>query len=274
MNLSQHSSLRRWRGMSPLLFSAQRCIQKTLKQLPTIQLQGKLSWLLALIAIAAMWMWNWQLFLSTGVGISAMVVAYLARDWHWQTHLSNIRQFLAGPHQHIIVAVSSGGVATLSTYIATSVWLNSSSNWVATGTILQGLGTISILFLLLWNLRQTQVTSDQTLFNAMLTDLTAADPLKRLIAVRQLNRLVTNNRFQQSDRVTLTESFRLLLDREAETAVQDAVWEGLQILSTDRTLNRNRFAERPLVQHRSIAATHKRCRKRSAAIPYQRSSDN
>ena len=269
MTLTQESSERTWRGITSLSPSTRQFVHQQLQDLPMDRrFQGALCWMLSLLAIVTLWIWNWQLFLATGIGISVMVLVYLAHDWNWQAPLFMLRQFLNGPHRQLILAVSSGCLATLTAYIAASVWTNSQSGWVAAGAILQGLVTIGILFLLLWNLLQHQVNSDRKLFTCLLADLTAVDPLKRLIAVRQLSHLAIDPACQPNDRVTITDSFRLLLERESEVVVQDAVWEGLQGVG-DRCKLYPRFADRSPDRRQKTVSSSKRSRRRSPALSYR-----
>ena len=55
-----------------------------------------------------------------------------------------------------------------------------------------------------------------------------ADPLQRLLGVRQLKRLITQT--DCSEHGIITEYLRLLLSREQETVIRDAVLDSLQIL--------------------------------------------
>jgi len=52
---------------------------------------------------------------------------------------SDIRRFLNGSNRQLTLAAVSGGIATLSTYMAASIWIDYSP-WIAAGAILQGLG--------------------------------------------------------------------------------------------------------------------------------------
>jgi len=53
-----------------------------------------------------------------------MVLVYSMQEWDWQVRWSDIRRFLNVNRQLTLAAVS-GGIATLSTYMAASIWIDS-----------------------------------------------------------------------------------------------------------------------------------------------------
>ncbi|NES80173.1 MAG: hypothetical protein F6K10_00980 [Moorea sp. SIO2B7] len=196
---------------------------------------GKISvWLLFLTAVVAMLCWNWKLLLATGAGVGLMLLVYVMQGWDWKVHWSDLQRFLSGSNRQLSLAVGSGGIAALSTYIAASIWAESENRWLATGLIIQGFGTLFTLVLLLWHIVSHQVNQDEGKFELLLNDLTDIDPLKRLFAVRQLTRLATNTRLSQSYRCQLGEYFRLMLSYEKETIIRNAVFESLQVLDTSQ----------------------------------------
>jgi hypothetical protein len=201
-----------------------------LNQLPIHHLKGPKGWLLASTVTVAMLFWIWKLLIATGVGIGVMLLVYLMQEWNWQGRGSKLRKVLNGANRQLILAVGSGGVAAFSTYMAVSIWVDSDSPWIATGAILQGLGTLAVLLLLIRQTINPQASSDETIFNHLLADLTHTDPLKRLIAVRQLTHLVTAAPADQVHPRTISQYFRLMLNREQEPVVRDAVVESLQAL--------------------------------------------
>ena len=58
-------------------------------------------------------------------------------------------KFLTSPNCRLALAVGSGGIATVSTYMAAAIWVESSSSWIAAGAIVQGLATLLTLILLM-----------------------------------------------------------------------------------------------------------------------------
>ncbi len=172
--------------------------------------------------------WNWKLLLATSAGIFLMLLVYAMQGWNWQVYWSNWRWFFTGSNRQLTVAVGSGGLAALSTYLAASIWVDSENRWIAVGTILQGFGTLLTLILLLWQAIADRPNRDEAKFEQLLKDLADAAPLKRLIAVRQLAHLVSHSRLSNGYRHQLVEYFRLMLSVEQEPAIRDAVLESLQ----------------------------------------------
>jgi len=191
--------------------------------------KGLGKWLGLLTVVVAMLLWNWQLLLATTVGIAIMLLVYLLQQGDWQKRWSDLGKLFAGANRQLAVAVGSGGLATLGTYMACAVWRDSDSGWIAAGAILQGLGTLAIIILLVGQLmaRPTSgLTADLDRSIAQLTDI---HPLRRLIAVRQLTREFTTTR-RERDRRTIADCLALMLTGETEPAVKNAVLDGLQMM--------------------------------------------
>ncbi|MBE9188477.1 hypothetical protein IQ270_28550 [Microcoleus sp. LEGE 07076] len=204
----------------------------------------------ALVTLGAVWgLWNSQLLFSTGVGIAAMILVYRGKSREWQLLRSLVEQFWESPNRRFVLAVGSGGIATLGAYMSLAIWADSESHWMAVSAILQNLGTIAIAGLLLQQALSWGVSKDEAALDRILADLTDADPVKRLIAVRQMTDLVNNSGFGRRSSVksllakpaprgtwprktiALTraaECFRLMLSREPEALVRNAILEGLQ----------------------------------------------
>jgi hypothetical protein len=185
-----------------------------------------------LTVIVAMLLWDWKLLFASSIGIGSMASVYSMQKWNWQKYWSDLSQFVRSPNRRFAIAVLSGGIAALSTYMAIAVWIGSKNPWIATGAILQGTGTLLTLILLIGLIINSHDNKDQNQIDQLLIKLTDSDPLKRLIAVRQMTKLVTNLRINASEQQSVTECLQLLLTQEQETLVRDAAFESLQILDT------------------------------------------
>ncbi|NJO93774.1 MAG: ATP synthase subunit I [Hydrococcus sp. RM1_1_31] len=205
-------------------------IQDLLIDLPLTRKEiRKMSrWLLISFGTSTMLLWNWKLVIATVSGVGLMLLVYFVQGWNWQAYLSHWRKFFTGSSGKLTVAVGSGGFAALSTYIAASIWADSENRWLATGTILQGFGTLLTLLLLVWHIIGDRSQQDEHKFEQLLQDLTASDPLKRLIAVRQLSNLIAKPRFRLVYEQQLVEYFCLLLSTEQEPLIREAVLKSLQ----------------------------------------------
>ncbi|MEG4053958.1 MULTISPECIES: hypothetical protein [unclassified Microcoleus] len=191
---------------------------------------------LAVVTLAAVWgWWNSELLFSTGLGIAAMMLVYRGQSWDWQLLRAKGEQFWEGPNRRFVLAVGTGGIATLCAYMSLAIWADSESPWMALSLILQNLGTIAIPWLLLRQGLSVGAAKDEVALDRILADLTDADPVKRLIAVRQMTDLVNQGGFgpvssvkSSIARSRAAECFRLMLSREPEALVRNALLEGLQ----------------------------------------------
>lgn len=205
-------------------------------------------WLLGLGGFSLMLLWHWQLFLATGSGISVMAIVYLMQQGYGQHYWQELERLSAGNRQ-MAVAVGSGAIASIGCYLAIAIYLDSPNGWIAAGKILQGGSTVGIFLLLLWQMLQQkapmrqslQAISQQTTANHQphdperqyiraLDNLTAPEPLKRLIAVQQLSRLAIDQELTALQRSQGAECIRLLISLEPEPAVQEASFTALQAL--------------------------------------------
>lgn len=190
------------------------------------------GWLFAVSALMAMLLWNWKLVLATLIGVAVMLAAYFLQQWDSKSFIRQWRRFFSGPNRYIAVAGVTGGMAAFSTYMAVSIWVESQSaglsgRWLATGMILQGLGTLATLVLLGWHFLHRQVTQSRDNFHKLLADLGDTDPLKRTIAVRLLTVSLREHQYQPSEERAIIDCFRLMLNRETEPTVKDALLDAL-----------------------------------------------
>jgi hypothetical protein len=189
-----------------------------------------------LTVIVAMLLWNWKLLLALLVGVGVMLLVYSMPKWNWQLYLSQIWRFLNTTNSRFALAVSSGGIATVSTYMASAIWVDSKSSWIAAGAIVQGLGTLLTLILLMWQILKSYGNQEQNKLDQLLVNLTEQDPLKRLIAVRKLTKIITSQRIDGKVQQEIVQSLRLLLSQEQEKVIRDVLLDSLQNLDSLRSL--------------------------------------
>jgi hypothetical protein len=180
------------------------------------QVQKALVYLSVSILVVYMLLWNWKIVLATSIGIAIMIVIHtlqtsdLAAYWHLA------RGFLSGSNRKLAIAVLGGGLASLTTYLAACIWSDLENRWVATGSILQGLGTLVIMGLLSWHILLQNNRSDEIKVEKYLEDLAHPDPLKRLIALRFLAKCQNLN-------YPLIDYYRLMLTQETQPIVKEAL---------------------------------------------------
>ena len=206
------------------------------KRLYPRRFRGPGGWLIVLTSIVAMLFWNWKLLLATSAGMLVMLLVYLMQEWNWQLYWSSLRQFFLGSNQELTIAVGCGGIATFGTYMALSVFVNGDTSWITASAILQGLGTLTILILLVGQILSHQGSRDETKLEQMFRDLTNTDPLKRLLAVQQLTSQGVDYRLRLSEKKQVRDCFRLMLSREPEAIIRDAILDALQVFDNSQRL--------------------------------------
>ncbi len=199
-------------------------------------------WLVGVSAVAGMGYWDWKLLLATLAGGGMMLLAYRMQRWDWQRFWLSLNRSLQGSQWQFTLAAGSGGVAALTAYLAAAVWADSTSPWIGASIILQGCGTLTVLALLVWQALSRQSRHAELTLEREMANLTESDSLKRLIAVRQLSRMVSQRQLEPGQTSTLGECFRLMVAQEQEPVVKDALLDGLQVLSDAETTHRQPIA--------------------------------
>ena len=183
---------------------------------------------------ALLWWMNWKLFLATSVGIAAMSACYLSQNSHWQNYCQRWRKFFVGSNRQLTLAVGTGGSAAFCTYLAASVWTDADNQWLATGSILQGIISLTTLVFLLWSIRGKKDSSLEDKLDRLLLDLSDRDRLKRLVAIRQLTRFLISNRLSAEHYSQSIEYYRLMLSEPQPAVIKDALLESLNILGGEQ----------------------------------------
>ncbi len=184
------------------------------------------GWLLGgLGGLLLLWFF-WQWLLALTVGLAVMLGVYLGqqgqlKSWRgWQRLWGRANRALS-------LSALAGLMATGTAYLSLAIWLESDRSWLASGVILEGLALLAILSLLLW--RQFGFAAKSEQHSTDLTQLASSDPLQRLIAIRQLTQ-TAQQPYSPLAPSHLSECFRLMLDRETEPLLCNALIESLQQL--------------------------------------------
>ena len=182
-----------------------------------------------------------MLLLALLMGVGIMVLVYSMQKWDWQLHWSKIHKFLNSSNSQLALAVISGGFATVSTYMAAAIWVDSHSSWIAAGAIVQGVGTLLTIVLLVWQIVNLYGNQEEDHLNQLLVNLTEKDPLKRLIALRQITKFISRKRVDSSVQQDIVECLQLLLSREEEVLVREAAFKSLQACDDLRSVGDHRL---------------------------------
>ncbi|MEI6445046.1 MAG: armadillo-type fold-containing protein [Nostocales cyanobacterium ELA583] len=194
-----------------------------------------------LTIIIAMLIWSWQLLLALVVGIGIMAFTYSMQKWNWQLRWLEIRKLMNSTNSRLAYSIVSGGIATVITYMASAIWVDAPSHWLAAGAIIQGMGTLLTLILLVWQICSFQGNREEDYLDQLLNNLTEKDPLKRLVSMRQLNKLITRQRVNTAIQKDIMECLQLLLSQEKEVMIREATLDCLQNLNGLQVLKPTEF---------------------------------
>ena len=185
---------------------------------------------LLLLAFVSCWWWNGQLLLATTVGIGMMWLTYKISNKRYRKLWQAGINWLTGHNRRLLLAVGSGSLGGFFTYMVAATWSNTENHWLATGSILQSLGTFMTLILLGWQINRHNGDRILVKFDRLLEDLTATDNLKRLIAIRQLTNLAYRNDLTREQKLQLVEYFQFMLAQPQDLAIQEALLDSFDIL--------------------------------------------
>jgi hypothetical protein len=209
------------------------------KQVPWRRWSAPGGWVLVSGGTIGLLFWNGRLVIATGIGVAIMLLVYVLQDSKLKPW-KELQKLLEGWNSRFVLAAASGGAALLGTYMASSIWVEAEHHWIATGMIFQGTATFGLLGLVVWQMMGQQRDRTASKVDQVLLNLTNTDPLKRLIAVRQLIELM-EHRDTQSQHRQYADYLRVMLSREEDEIVRDSILEGLQVLQDDRSLAPSRL---------------------------------
>ncbi|MDB9314188.1 hypothetical protein PN462_13835 [Spirulina sp. CS-785/01] len=189
-------------------------------------------------------LWDWKLVLSTSLGIGAMWSIYQLQGWDWPQLEARWRNFLQSRERRFTVAVGSGGLAAFSAYLAASIWVNTANRWVATGLIIQGVGILLTLLLVAWRFLVRPAEQAEAQFDRLVLQLNDRDPLRRLILVRQLTKLVKKLGREQAQQ--LCDYFQVMLTQEDDPRVRENLLMSLHTLMGETKENPPQPLKMPL----------------------------
>jgi hypothetical protein len=182
------------------------------------------------LALISLWWWNWQLLVAASVGIGLMWLTYQIPLKQWRKLWEKIISSLTGSNRKLVFAVLSGSLGGFITYMITAIWADSENHWLATASILQGFGTLITLILLGWQINRDKSDRYEAKFEQLVADLTAADSLKRFMAIRQLTNLGHKKALNREQRQQSIEYFYFMLAQSPETSIQEALYDSLDVL--------------------------------------------
>ncbi len=172
-----------------------------------------------------LWQTDSQLFLATLSGVGT--VWLLARWKNVFYHLGrDLQGALVRVSQHpLAITVVAGAIACLGTYTLAHLWQSAADPWLVVALVVQGALLLALIATLIVVAGQLQQHQQQQQLQRWLVDLTDANPLHRLVAIRQLGQLGKGG-----DRQCAQEALYLLLNQETEPLVRRAALDVLDQL--------------------------------------------
>ncbi len=192
--------------------------------------QGLPVWALLALFIVMLLVWNWQLIAATSAGIAAMIAIYVVQDWNWNGILWRVQKFLQSPYRHLPLSVASGTITVFLTYTIFTLWSTQQNHWLASANILQLGATLGIFVLLVRQAFIKWLQRQQDDFDQLITQLTVNDDLARLIAIKQITQYIQANRLPVNQERSIADCCNLLLNRETEVTMREAIFETLEAL--------------------------------------------
>ncbi len=193
-------------------------------------------WRWGAIAGGLLLLTDWKLMLAAGAGGAVWWLSYWLREHPIPVDTAEIRRWLKAENWPVLLAAGSGSVVAVSTYLAIAIWSDTDSFWLASGIALQGLGTLTLLALLAWQVLGRRADRAPASFDRAFADLAAADPLQRLVAVRQLSQMAEASHLDAQEQRMLADALRLMLRREQEPIVRAAALESFRQLPSPPAL--------------------------------------
>ncbi|MGA1621708.1 MAG: hypothetical protein ACO36E_03150 [Synechocystis sp.] len=217
-------------AVSQTLMTESAALLSTVANTRTIRRWG--PWSVGALAVSLLWSSEWRLLLATGLGIGSVKLIFWVLTHRESLRGLNWRQSLHQPQTQLLLAGGSGGLVALGTYIATMVWSDVNNPWIASGIILQGLGSLTTVGLLVGHIGKT-AASPATLGNGSELDhclhtLANGDRLQKFVALRQLAQLSQSQRLTRQEQGDLWDYLQVFLEIEADPRLKRAAIAILQ----------------------------------------------
>lgn len=176
-----------------------------------------------------------ELLLATGLGSGVMLAIYqLSLNHNWQKYWHQCLQLCQGTNGKLAIAIAGGLGTTLGVYTMKMLWEETEQKWLVTVIGLEGLGIITILGLMGWQLWRYHYEERQEPNWRQEVEVLAGDnSVKQLLAIRKLKQGVINNGLGEQETKELQQYLQLLLTQSPDPIVGEAL---LELLSAVRPL--------------------------------------
>jgi hypothetical protein len=177
-----------------------------------------------------------ELLLATGLGSGVMLAIYkLSLNNNWQKYWHQSLQLFQGTNGKLAISIAAGLGTTLGVYTMKMLWQETEQKWLVTVIGLEGLGIITILGLMGWQLwRYHQKERQEANWRQEIEVLAGGDnPVKQLLAIRKLKQGLASHRLGEQETRELQKYLQLLLTQSPDPLVSE---ELLELLSSVRPL--------------------------------------
>lgn len=191
-------------------------------------------WFIALLGSLLLMVWDGRLLISITIGLGAALL--IQQQYINPATGHTVLKWLSTPPSTTVIAIGCGFLSLIASYLTLQIWHDTNSLGLAIAILLQSLGLLTLLCLFGWRLfKQDQERFNSNQMNDWINHLTALDPLKRLIAVRQICRYFEASPLDDRQTQEIREYFHLLQQQESEPSIQNAILEGLAQINSDQT---------------------------------------
>jgi hypothetical protein len=173
---------------------------------------------------------DWQLVIATATAIATMATIYNAQSWGWRRIGRRLNQFRLGANGKLAIAVAMGGGSMVLVYTVLAIWNSQANHWLGFAESAEFLAVLGILALLLRQSLQSANQSQSKSLEHLVLDLSSANNLQRLVAVRQLQQAAPKTSPEQQQ--AIAEYCQVLLSEETFIPVREAAFELLESLQT------------------------------------------
>ena len=175
-------------------------------------------------------LWNWRLAGAIAIGSFTMNAIFAFQTPAWQQRWQQWQHRLQGQNLIVTIAVAGGSLAMLGSYIAFSLWQLAGDRWLGIALVTQGVVTVSIAVLLLWQVwHRSQPDREQFSFQELLQGCVDPSPVKRLLAAHHLQLQLHNGTLSGQQQQLAVDCLQLAIADETEALVREALLAALQV---------------------------------------------
>jgi hypothetical protein len=186
-------------------------------------------WWLGLGSFGVLLLGEWQLLFVTGTGIGVMALVYWMQNQQWQDYRNQLLRLWRGPNRQMATAAGSGAIATLASYLAVSLRHNPETAHLLAEYLLVSLSVVGVGAGVTWQLRQQQQNRKQQQYDRALDQLSAPQPMQRLVAIHKLREI--SNSLTPVQKYHLLSCLRFFLEIESEAAIRQAAMVSIESLA-------------------------------------------